>query len=219
MANTSAPKNAWQKIRSVFSDKAKRKKLGNILFYIFITVLAVLIVIGLYSKLTGKQVLPRKPYWVLTDSMEPTIPARSYVMIKAADGSEVEVDDVITFHDAALGGELNTHRVVEIDQNGYFVTRGDHYTDNDANHVAPASVVGIYVRNMPLLTFFGRLFSNMYGFVIAGIVFMMLIFGWFSIYRAHLEKKEKQKEIDRRVAEEIARLERENAGKKPQGKQ
>ncbi len=67
---------------------------------------------------------------LLTDSMEPEIPAQSMLLVKEVDPQTLEIGDVITFFssDPTLSGALNTHRIVRIEtphSNLQFVTKGD----------------------------------------------------------------------------------------------
>lgn len=190
--------------------KKNVKKIANVLFTIFFAVVCAFVLIAVYSKITGKMVVPYSAIWVLTDSMEDTIPARSYILVKKTDASEVKEGDIITFRsrEAAIQGNLNTHRVIKIiGDNEEFVTQGDNSQLADAMHVLPEDVVAVYVRNMPVFTFFGRVFSSTAGFIVC--IFFMLVGTAFSFYRVFLQKRGKidKEEFDRLVNEEIARLE------------
>ena len=70
----------------------------------------------------------RTTVWVMTPSMEPQIPAQSYILVKRVSAEEVNVGDVIIFRsdDPSLDGSFNTHRVIEIiGDHEEFVTKGD----------------------------------------------------------------------------------------------
>lgn len=196
--------------------KTPVKKIANILFTVICIVLCVFIAIAVYSKITGKNVVPYAVLWVLTDSMEDTIPAKSYILVKEIDACDVKEGDIITFRsrDAAISGNLNTHRVVEIiGENQEFVTKGDNSEFGvDPVHVLPEDIVAVYVRNMPVLTFFGRVFTSTAGFAVCIVLMLAGTAFWF--YRYFIQKQSKaqtdQDEFDRLVSEEVARLERQD---------
>lgn len=84
---------------------------------------------------------------VLTDSMEPEIPAQSMLLVKEVDPQTLEIGDVITFFSSAptLSGVLNTHRIVRIEtphSNLQFVTKGDANESEDPQLVPASQVVG-----------------------------------------------------------------------------
>jgi len=92
---------------------------------------------------------------VLTDSMEPEIPAQSMLLVKAVDPQTLEIGDVITFFssDPTLSGALNTHRIVRIEtphSNLQFVTKGDTNESEDPQLVPASQVVGKVLRVSPI---------------------------------------------------------------------
>ncbi|MGN1099836.1 MAG: S26 family signal peptidase, partial [Christensenellales bacterium] len=79
--------------------KSKRvfKLVCNVTLICILVVLCAFIGGTVYSRITGKSFLPYSVLWVLTDSMEPTIPSRSYILVRNVTADEIEVNDVITF--------------------------------------------------------------------------------------------------------------------------
>lgn len=200
-------------------EKTKKKRIRKIisdtLFGVIIGAFVVLFGITLISKATGKTILNENIMWVKSDSMDPTFKQYSYILTKKIDGNDVEVDDVVTFimrvDDPERNGQYNTHRVIEINDANQLVTKGDNPRyGQDANPVDRSDVVAIYKRNMPVLTFFGRLFMTPVGYVLS----VVIIVGGFSIWLAlditEKKKEKKQELIDRMVKEEVERLEKES---------
>ena len=146
------------------------KLIGKIAFYLFFAAV-LLLVIGLAAARISNKVFflgNRATVWIMTDSMEDSIPAQSYIRIRKADPPEIQVGDVITFYsdDPVLEGHLNTHRVVEIAEDGTtFITKGDANYINDKYPVRADAVVGVYEKNLPLLTSAGRVFQSPAGLV------------------------------------------------------
>lgn len=92
------------------------------------------------------------PYVVMSGSMEPSISTGSIAYINSnIKAKEIQVGDVIGFN--SDNGQV-THRVVEINSNGSFVTKGDNNKDNDIKPVQPSKVEGKTVFSIP---FIGRL--------------------------------------------------------------
>lgn len=119
---------------------------------------------------------------IVSDSMEPTIEQDSYILIKRCDPAEVREDDIICFYstDPQIYGYLNTHRVVAeptLEDGEYrYVTQGDKGTLPDTYPAEGDRLIGLYVRELGLLTavmhFIGRHFIA----VLAALFLLMAVF-------------------------------------------
>lgn len=204
--------------------KAKKTPLARVLNVIstIVLIFAILIfVFILFSNLRGEMLFigDRAPVWVRTDSMEPTIPAQSYVVIRKADSSEVAVGDVILFasDDPRLEGANNLHRVVEIvGDHEEFVTKGDNPQTNplaDKQTAKAEKVIGIYERTLPVLSALVRFLTTPIG--IAVTLFVLFALNLLSslpdLKRASAGRKakaaqKKQDELDALVQAEVQKL-------------
>lgn len=210
--------------------KTKIKKLAvNLLFYLS---LAAILFSAVFLLVRGKSKEPiwffgHSFLWVETGSMQPTIEAKSYIMVRRADGLTPAPGDVIVFtcrdSSSPVYGSLITHRIVAKTENGYR-TKGDStLSAEDPWTVAREDVVAVYEKNLPMLTFLGRVLSSKTGFALLIGVFLAIcglvyIPSMVKDVREEAEKattKAKEREIARLVAQEVERLEREN-GEKPQ---
>ena len=83
---------------------------------------------------------------VVTGSMEPSIHAGDYIVLKQTDPDELRVGDVICFYsrDSAIYGKPNTHRIVSVLDDGSFVTKGDANPISDSVTVPPETIIGKY---------------------------------------------------------------------------
>ncbi|MBQ7700609.1 MAG: signal peptidase I [Clostridia bacterium] len=206
-------------------QKTVLRRLTGIVGYVLIFLIAALFVFVIVFKANNRTVFifGKAPVWVMTSSMEPTIPERSYILVKEVKESavsEIKVGDVIMFasDDPALAGANNTHRVVEISEDcKTFITKGDANMKNDDVPVRAESIRAVYVRNMPVLTAAGRFMFSGIGTVIT----MTLIFAiMMAIYMPDIIKATRQKskeledkkqaKIEELVAAEVERLKREN---------
>ena len=185
------------------------KRVGDALLILLILALALTIALSVYSKVTGNQVFQTTVLWVLTDSMEDAIPARSYILVKAVDPRELREGDIITFYsrDPAISGSLNSHRVVEIiGDHEAFRTKGDNNPAADAYTVPASDVVARYVRNLPALTVFGRLFATTGGLIVTFLLILVSCGAWLVLQFMGNARREKDAEIRRRIDEEVRRL-------------
>ncbi len=86
-----------------------------------------------------------RAFYVLSGSMEPTIHESALVLVKRS--SVYEIGDVITFtsKNPEISGAPNTHRIVEIIQNGKkteYITKGDANPTPDEEHVLDSEIIG-----------------------------------------------------------------------------
>ena len=147
-----------------------REIISQIIFYLL---LALILFSAAFLAFRGKQSRPtfvfdRTFLWVETESMEPTIDGRSYVMVKKYKGEKIGVGDIIVFEcpdeSSPIYGSLIIHRVIEVTDEGYR-TKGDSEKSlADTWTVAPEGVVALWRGNLGILTFFGRVLSSPVGF-------------------------------------------------------
>lgn len=161
----------------------KPKSLAKRIFGWITTVLAILIVafcaLMLYTKSTGNLLFlgNRACIYVLSESMEPLIPARSFIWVEKVDASDVEVEDIIMFRsdDPAIQGSYNTHKVVAVvGDHAEFVTRGIHNYVDDEYTAKAANVAGRYVGNAKVLNAFANWFSTKVGLLVTLIVIIAI---------------------------------------------
>lgn len=200
-------------------EKAKSKKkvikiIIDVLFSVVMAFMAILITFSVIEKTTGISISGYHLVWVKTESMEPTIEKASYIITKDIDGKDVKVNDVITFvvndPTSPINGQYNTHRVIEITSTDKLVTKGDNNAAQDAKWVDRSEVKAKYVRNVPFLTFFGRLFASTAGYVLSILLIIILIGAWFAIDIREKRKLKKEQLMNQMIEEEVKRLEEEN---------
>ncbi len=196
----------------------KIKKAAKLIFQIVVgVVLAGIAVVFLLAKINGTPMFlfGKTTMWVVTDSMTPTIPARTYILVEKVTADEVEEGDIIAFvsTDPQIQGMINTHRVIE-KKGDVFVTKGDNNSATDGAYSAKAeNIVGRYVRSLPVMTFVGRIILSDIGFLVVVVLFLAVVL---ICYMPDLKKmaqkkdaesdEEKRKEIDRRIQEEVRKM-------------
>jgi len=89
----------------------------------------------------GKSVLK-----VVTGSMEPSINVGEYIVVEKVDRSALKNGDIISFYSEQtdIYGMLVTHRIVDIQEDGTFITKGDANPIEDSVAVKPDRIVGKY---------------------------------------------------------------------------
>ena len=190
----------------------KLKKLGSAAAYVVVALLIVAVAVILFLNLSGRTVFifGRSAMWVKTESMEPVIPEKSYILVREATGADVKVGDVIVFKsdDPALQGALNTHRVIAVENGGAeFVTQGDNNLARDKQTAKAGNVVGIYERNLPVMSFLGRFLSTPFGItVIVLLIFVMVVLTFLPDVLAAVRARSKKAQIDAIIQDEIDKL-------------
>lgn len=136
------------------------KCLPSLLWWGAVLLTAVLVAVFLSAHFRGEvpSVFGYSVMHIVSDSMETTIEKDDYILIKRADPSEVEKNDIICFYstDPQIYGYPNTHRVIEepIFENGEYryITKGDKSPLPDTAHAEGDRLIGIYVRELVVFT-------------------------------------------------------------------
>lgn len=190
--------------------KKRIKRIALIALTVLVLIMILTAVYFMYCNINGKVAFVGKYALVkiLTPSMEPTIPAGTYIIAEKIDAESVREGDVILFYsrDAAIYGKINTHRVVEItDDNGvcYFTTRGDNNPVNDSTPVQKQDVVGRYVGNAEAVGAFANFLSKPYVFLLIVIIPCAVLI---ALSVRDVKKKYREVRMEKLVEEEVERL-------------
>lgn len=153
---------------------------------------------------------------VVTGSMEPSIHAGDYIVLKQTDPDELRVGDVICFYsrDSAIYGKPNTHRIVSVLDDGSFVTKGDANPISDSVTVPPETIIGKYDGKVGFLRWIDS-FSSVKKLILIAVIVVLAaaaiyevrtIAGITSEYREQRKEAEKQKLIRQAIEREKHRL-------------
>jgi len=128
-----------------------RKRLrfaGNAAIAIFTAVLVGFVVYIMLCSSKGRpvSVFGRSLLKVVTGSMEPSLQVGDYIYIKKTPADQLEVGDVITFRseEPDVYGKLVTHRIIEVNPDGTFTTKGDANKVADRRAVRSDQIYGRY---------------------------------------------------------------------------
>mgnify|MGYP002524438784 CR=1 FL=1 len=196
--------------------KSKLKKIAEILPLVCAAACAFLLVFAAVSGKKKNEPAYLFGYAVLrveTGSMEPAIPSKSFILVKKYKGGELAEGEIAAYRmrdtSSAAYGSLVTHRVEKITESGV-IFKGDANPAADNLKVQSEDIVAVYVKNLPALTFFGRLYASPLGLAaLIGMFVCVCAFVYVPEMVSALnegKEEEKQKLIDERVREEVRKL-------------
>lgn len=197
------------------------KKVSSIIYDVIIIFLLIMTVIFILDRINHRAtfIFERTILIIATGSMEPEIPTDSCILLEHVEPRDIKIGDVITFYsdDPSILGSMNTHRVVGIteEQHGVeFITKGDNNLLEDTYRAKGDNLVGRYIKVLPVMTVITSFLMSEIGFMVIILSFISYIAVIFI--RAYFKKrkifaKEKEAEINRKIAEEIERLKLESS--------
>lgn len=99
-------------------------------------------------------------FYIVTGSMEPTIPVGAAVLVHKNTDGNYEIGDVITFQstNSQIAGQPNTHRIIDktdMDGKYWYATKGDANNSPDAEPVSQDSVYGKVIWSTGKMTWVG----------------------------------------------------------------
>lgn len=148
---------------------------------------------------------------VVTGSMEPTILTGDYIIIDKDAVDDLKKDDIITFYSEEQGvaGLLVTHRIIDIDEKGDYITKGDANQIADELHVRKDQIVGKYKKKARFLRWTGS-FADKRKLLLVVVVIPFLIASIYEMYSvgklwkqvAQERKEESRQELEERLKRE-----------------
>ena len=178
--------------------------IGTILCVILLPILIINLTLIIKSYTNADEV-PSVGGWfpmiVLTDSMYPEIKSGDLILCHTIEAEEVKEGDVITFYDPMGNGtSVVTHRVLSVNADGSFVTKGDNNNVEDQVAVEPGDLIGAYRSRIPGAGNVAMFMQSTPGLIVCIACPIALIIGWDALRRKKYEK-EKQKDTDALLAE------------------
>ena len=147
----------------------------------------ILIALSSANKISVVNILGYKSYIIKTNSMEPTISINDVVITKKVKKEKIKKGDVITF---LQDGEVITHRITQIDDNGNYTTKGDNNNIEDIFKITYENIEGKHILTIPYLGKIVQVLDNKIVFLI--ITLIILIFMLITIQNQ--EKRENRRE-------------------------
>ncbi len=142
---------------------------------------------------------------VVTDSMDPTIPAGHMIVGKKPESEKkdnIKAGTVITFEIENADGEivLYTHRVVGLTTNPKtgetsYITKGDNAPANDSFHPDYSDVVGIYTgQHCGFFGYFFGFLQSTWGAILLMLILFIIVVAW--VVLAYVKRQEKRKQLE-----------------------
>ena len=176
-------------IESINKRKENVKIAKKVIEIIAIILIYNIILIALSSanKISVVNILGYKSYIIKTNSMEPTISINDVVITKKVKKEKIKKGDVITF---LQDGEVITHRITQIEDNGNYTTKGDNNNIEDIFKITYENIEGKHILTIPYLGKIVQVLDNKIVFLI--ITLIILIFMLITIQNQ--EKRENRRE-------------------------
>lgn len=214
----------------------KTKKIINIVVDVVVAVILALVLLLAISAITSKAkgydgytaIFGKAYVAVASDSMkgdkEDNFSKGDMIAVKLLSEDEaknLKVGDIITFRTNQITDNetwvLNTHRIVEIQENAtYYVTHGDNNPDGANERVYFSDIVGIYTGKASGIGHVFLFMNSTWGFFACVVVPSLLVVIYFAINLVLVVLKEKkvqavaaQEEQEQKLADEKERMRRE----------
>lgn len=182
----------------------KTETITNIFTYGFYLAVAFIVLLLLSSALP----IPGgvKTFVVQSGSMEPSIKTGGIVVVKPArstgsgQADSYAVGDVITFGPRSKTKPPTTHRIIEVKEDGNFVTKGDANDDEDMRTVSRYEVIGKVLFSVPFAGYAVAAAQKPWGFTIIVVIPAAIII-WEElqkIWRELQKKKDYKQRIEKR---------------------
>jgi len=139
-------------------NKKTSRIIGTIISVVLTAIILIVLVFVFYSRITGR--VPKffgySCLYIVSGSMEDTIETGSVIFVKEINPNELKVNDIISFYssDPSIKGKPNTHRIVEITDQGYKTIGDANYGQVDKYPVSESDVIGVYKGTSKQLSFF-----------------------------------------------------------------
>lgn len=110
---------------------------------------------------------------VTTDSMEPTLYPSDMVITVGPNAIQPEIGDVVVFTARFLETDIppHVHRIIGVEPDGNWITKGDNATNPDPWRVNPQAVTGTMIGSAPTKLIRSPLLLGLGMFVVLAILF------------------------------------------------
>ena len=170
-----------------------------------------IIIKGSVNPDTPPSVFGITPLVVLSGSMsgedDGHIEIGDLVFVTKAEYSELSIGDVVTYRD---GKSFTTHRIIGVDDEGYFTTKGDANNTADKRPLLEENLIGRVVGRIPKVGDFALFLQTPLGMV-TFVGLPLLAFVLYDVIRRQLAAKktgDKTAELEAELASSIVYAER-----------
>lgn len=212
--------------------KGLLKKILTVACNVFLGICVIFTVYVMISSMNGKvvDVFGKSVLRVVSGSMEPSLYEGDYILVEKIPCDQLKKGDIITFYstDKSIYGMPNTHRIIAINDDGSFVTKGDANINADEEVVTPDKVIGKYSGKIRFLRWLGS-FTSLKKLVLLGVIILILIMAVYELRtiikvgrmsedeKKKIYDKKKEKLIREAIEKEKQRLYDENYNEQDEG--
>ena len=151
-------------------NKKQKPSMFTLLSGVFMALVLILAIL-----LAGTRLVGLTPYAVISGSMEPEYPVGSLIYVDQVEPSEISIGDPITFvmNESLM---VATHRVVDIKEEGSFITKGDANDTVDGTPVHPKNLLGRPQFSLPYLGYVSVFLASGQGrVVLLGVLGILIL--------------------------------------------
>ena len=183
---------------AVAVDAAPAKERGP-LHYVGLG-LSVLLLLSMFAMAAILIVIPKVggaiPLTVLTQSMEPTLPPGTLIMVRPVAMDDVRVGDVITYQIRSGEPDVITHRVIgkgsSADGTNTLILQGDNNASPDPDPVIPAQVQGKLWYSVPYVGYVNSIVNGENrSWIVAVVAGLFFAYALYMIVAAVLDRRKK----------------------------
>lgn len=142
---------------------------------LLVMVAGLAVVLIVIPKATGST-----PLTVLTQSMEPTLPPGTLLVVKPTPLEDVRIGDVVTYQIVSGQPAVISHRVVSVESSSdgsrTFVLKGDNNAEPDSSPVTAAQVRGVVWYSIPEVGYVNQLVNGSRGWLIPVVAGVLLAY-------------------------------------------
>ncbi|MGN0538154.1 MAG: signal peptidase I [Acutalibacteraceae bacterium] len=164
--------------------KGLLKKILTVVCNVFLCVCVLFTVYIMVSSMNGRvaDIFGKSILRVVSGSMEPSIYEGDYILVEKIPCEQLKKGDIITFYseNKSIYGMPNTHRIIDINDDGSFVTKGDANINADEEVVTQDKIIGKYSGKLRFLRWLNS-FTSLKKLVILGVIILVLIMSVYEL--------------------------------------
>lgn len=196
----------------------------NTVLAVLIALLTLVVIISMYSRLTGRapSLFGYSLYRVSSGSMTPELEVGDVILVQGCDGNTVKQGDIVTYvaTSGSMAGKMVTHRVLEApySSNGdtYVVTKGDANPMSD-DPIKASQIEGKLLAKIGILRYLFDFFVTPWGLLALIALVIIAFFNEIVIFVKAILGIGYKPEPTESVDDIIARYQQENNSEKDSG--
>ena len=199
-----------------------KKIIKKIIKYVLIGLFVVCLAIVVIQRVRGQvpTLFNHSVFIIITDSMTPELKPGDVILVEHVNANEIKQGDYVTYNGVTgeYSGKIITHKVVQepsiIDGKYYYQTQGIKMGAPLDPIISEDELIGRCVTKLTVVTFFYKIFSNIFGFIFLIVIPLvgMLVMQFIQLIndkdteaqeRLEIDSKAKKYNIDDKYSQEI----------------